>query len=107
MDGYSNAPVPVVCRGDIMAFTTSQRLSVMLLKTAIGYEHGCLSGPNGPFRCPLPVVGHSIHESSRGWRICRLSEDVLILADCFPQTHPKDWWSRFLVHAHGVLLRRL
>jgi hypothetical protein len=36
-----------------------------------------------------------------------LSEDVAVIADCFGQTPPKDWWARLLVHAHGVLLRRL
>ena len=31
----------------------------------------------------------------------------MILVDCLPESKPKDRWSRFLKHMHGILLRRL
>lgn len=94
-------------RDDIVAFQTAQRLLVMLLKTSIGYHNGCLQGPRGPSLCPLPAVGQYIDNGSRGWKIYRVSEDTMLLADSFANARPRDWWSRFLTHAHGVILRRL
>ncbi len=48
-----------------------------------------------------------MEESSLGWKLYRLSEDTMILADCLAESKPKDAWSRFLKHMHGMLLRRL
>lgn len=48
-----------------------------------------------------------MEESALGWKLCRLSEDIMILADCLAESKPKDAWSRLLKHMHGILLRRL
>ena len=106
-DAKYSQKLPMVRRDDILAFQTSQRLHVMLIKTAIIHKNDRLSGPQGPVRCSLPASGHCSYDSSRGLKTCRLSETVMILVDCFAATCPKDRWSRLLAHAHGVLLRRL
>jgi hypothetical protein len=91
----------------MVPFTTGQRLSVMLFKTRVGFCFGCLQGPLGPARCPLPDVGCYIDECRKGWKIYRLSEDMMVLADCFAESSPKGYWGRFIAKTHGVLLRRL
>lgn len=79
----------------------------MLFKTAVGFHFGCLQGSSGPASCPVPEVGYYIDEPECGWKIYRLSEDVMLLSDCFVASAPKDWWARFILRTHGVLLRQL
>lgn len=80
----------------------------MFCKTSIGHEFGCVTGELGPAKLPLPKVGIAIEDSARGWKLCRVSEDIMVLADCLAESRPKDWWSRqILAPMHGVLLRRL
>ena len=79
----------------------------MFCKTSVSYEFGCLTGALGPARLPLPAIGVAIEEPARGWKLCRFSEDIMILADCLAESKPKDRWSRILKRMHGILLRRL
>ena len=79
----------------------------MFIKSSIGHEFGCVTGALGPVRLPLPAVGSAIQDSARGWKLCRLSEDIMILADCLAESKPKDRWLRLMTHMHGILLRRL
>ena len=79
----------------------------MFCKTTVGHEFGCVTGALGPVRLPLPAIGVAIEEPALGWKLCRLSEDIMILADCLAESKPKDTWSRVLKHMHGILLRRL
>jgi hypothetical protein len=104
---YLQQPFSIAERNDMIPFMTRQRLSVMLLKTTISYHFGCLQGPLGPASCPLPELGCYIDEHLYGWRIYRLSEEVVIIADCLAESSPKGWWASFIKRAHGVLLRRL
>jgi hypothetical protein len=95
-------------RESVAAFQTYQRLSSMLFKTTVGYEHGCVSGAAGCCFFALPDVGHSILVPQGGLRVCRPSHQVVVIADCQNLQQPqKNLWSRFIAHAHGVLLRRL
>ena len=79
----------------------------MLIKTAVSYHHGCLQGPLGPAHCQLPDVGCYVDQFDHGWKLFRLTEDTMVLADYAAGTNPKGLLPRFLAHAHGVLLRRL
>lgn len=79
----------------------------MLLKTSVLFGRGRLAGTGEPLRCPLPRVGYAVVDASRGWRVCRLSEDAIILADLFSHTFQTNKWSQFLQHSNGFLLRRL
>ena len=79
----------------------------MFVKTSVSHEHGCVTGPLGPSRLPLPAIGVAIENSELGWKLCRLSEDVMILVDCLAESNPKSRWLRLLKHMHGMLLRRL
>ena len=79
----------------------------MLWKTSIGFHMGCLQGDNGPATCPLPEKGHYADLSDKFWKVYRLSDEIMIIADCFPGSSQKSRWLRFLTRAHGVLLRRL
>ena len=79
----------------------------MLFKTAVGYDLGCVRGRLGPSSLPLPATGTVIDGCTKGWKLYRLSDDIMLLADCLAESRPKDSWSRFLMHSHGVLLRRL
>ena len=79
----------------------------MFGKTSVGYESGCVTGPLGPTRLPLPAIGVSMDAPALGWKLCRLSEDVMILADGLSESCPKDSWSLIQKHMHGILLRRL
>ncbi|MCJ1263868.1 hypothetical protein MMC22_003738 [Lobaria immixta] len=99
--------LPRILRNDIVAFTTGQRLSVMLFKTTIGYHLGCLRGALGPSSCSVPEIGHSVADALHGWKLCRMSDDIMVLVDCFAESPQRTLWSRLLVHMHGVLLRRL
>lgn len=79
----------------------------MFCKTSVGHEFGCVAGGLGPTRLPLPAVGLAIKDSARGWKLCRFSEDIMILIDCLPESKPEDDWSKFMAYMHGILLRRL
>ncbi|KAH8878581.1 hypothetical protein GQ53DRAFT_707067 [Thozetella sp. PMI_491] len=104
---YLNQPFPPAKRDDIVPFTTRQRLSVMLFKTAIGFHFGCLQGASGPATIPLPDVGCYTPKNDQDWKVFRLTEDIMILVDCLAESSPKGYWRRFIARAHGVLLRRL
>ncbi len=82
-------------------------MMVMFCKTSVVYEFGCVEGTLGPVRLPVPAIGIAVEESDLGWKLCRLSEDVMILADCLAESKPKDRWSRLMTHMHGILLRML
>ena len=79
----------------------------MLFKTSVGYHRGCLQGPLGPASCQLPEVGCYIDEFDCGWKLFRVSEGTMVLADYSCARKPQGRWQRFLKHAHGVLLRRI
>ena len=104
---YLNQPFPIAQRNDMIPFTTAQRLSVMLFKTAVGFHFGCLQGSLGAASCPVPEIGCYIDEPVCGWRIYRLSDDMMLLSDCLAESSPKGWWARFILKTHGVLLRQL
>jgi hypothetical protein len=104
---YLNQPFSTAQRKDMIPFTTTQRLSVMLFKTAVGFHFGCLQGSLGPASCPVPEIGCYIDESVCGWRIYRLSDDMMLLSDCLAESSPRGWWARFSLKTHGVLLRQL
>lgn len=106
-DKYLESRFSVAERNNMVPFTTHQRLSVMLFKTGVGFHYGCLQGSVGPARCPQPDVGCHVDEMEQGWKIYRMSEDIMIVADAFAQSHSQNPWSRFIAKAHGVLLRRL
>ena len=91
----------------MIAFTTTQRLSVMLFKTAVGFHFGCLRGLLGPASCPLPEIGFYVNEPEFGWKVYRLSEDMMLLSDCLAESSPKGGWAEFMLMTHGVLLRQL
>lgn len=40
-------------------------------------------------------------------KVCRVNDQTIILADWFRSHEPEGFWSRFLMHAHGILLRRI
>lgn len=97
-------------RNNMKAFKTCQRLSVMFFKTSIGYNFGSLQGSMGPATCTVPEIGCYIDEPMHGWRIYRLSEDVMFIQDClaeFATHHPTSRCGRFIVYTHGILLRQL
>ncbi|KAG8166894.1 hypothetical protein KVR01_002583 [Diaporthe batatas] len=104
---YLDRVYPSAERDDMVTFTTLQRLWVMLFKTSISYHCGCLKGSLGPATVPLPDLGFYADGPSKDWKIYRVSEDVMILADCLDTSTPKNQWGRFISSAHGVLLRRL
>ena len=79
----------------------------MFIKTSISHESGCVAGALGPVRLPLPAVGSAIEDSGLGYKLCRFSEDIMIVADCFAESNPEGAWSRFMTCMHGILLRRL
>lgn len=79
----------------------------MFCKTSVSHKFGGVTGALGPAKLPRPAIGSAIEEPALGWKLCRLSEDVMILADCLAESKPKDRWSRLLKHMHGILLRRL
>jgi hypothetical protein len=94
-------------RESVAAFQTYQRLSSMLFKTTVGYEHGCVSGAAGCCFFALPDVGHSILVPQGGLRICQPSHQMVLIADCQNLQPQTNLWSKFIARAHGVLLRRL
>ena len=98
---------PILARKDIKAFSTAQRLSVMFCKTSVGYEFGCVTGASGPTGLPLPAIGVVLEDSALAWKLCRFSEDVMILVDCHAESKPTSTWSRITSYMHGILLRRL
>ena len=94
-------------RNDMIPFTTAQRLSVMLFKTSVGFHLGCLRGPLGPASVPLPAVGFYVDQPDHGWRIYRLSDEVMILSDRLVESPRDNWYGKLIVKMHGVLLRQL
>jgi len=98
---------PMLSRNSVRAFCTYQRMVVMFIKTSVSYHFGCVTGPLGPSSLPLPAIGTVIEQPELGWRLYRLSEDVMILADCFAESQPGDTWGWVIGHMHGMLLRRL
>ncbi|KFY10978.1 hypothetical protein V491_07387 [Pseudogymnoascus sp. VKM F-3775] len=104
---YLNQSFPIVQRNNMIPFTTAQRLSVMLFKTTVGFHIGCLQGSLGPASCPVPQIGCYIDEPACGLRIYRLSDDIMFLSDCLVQSSASSSWERFILKAHGVLLRQL
>ncbi|KAK5690097.1 hypothetical protein LTR17_026063 [Elasticomyces elasticus] len=106
---YLDKPFPAAQYSNMVAFTTLQRLSVMLCKTRVGFELGSLQGPSGPATCPLPEVKHHSGNVDNGWEVYRYSEDVMLLVDRFAGSEPKgnSKMDRLLASAHGVLLRRM
>lgn len=97
----------VLERDSIIAFTTLQRMSVMLFKTRPGYHLGSVRGAAGPLYVPVPEVGGYIDMTPYGWRVHRLKENVMFIADNLQARPASTPWARFIAHAHGVLLRRL
>ena len=79
----------------------------MFCKTSVGYDFGCVTGAMGAARLPLPAIGAAMEEPALGWKLCRLSRDIMILADCLAESKPKGTWQKILTHTHGILLRRL
>ncbi|KAK6420013.1 hypothetical protein LTR95_016986 [Oleoguttula sp. CCFEE 5521] len=94
-------------RESVVAFTTAQRLAVMLIKSTPGYHRGCLRGPAGPAILPLPAIGSHIEDVASGWCVYRPGADVLVLEDALVREQAKSMWMRFLQYAHGCLLRKL
>ncbi|KAF7718885.1 Uncharacterized protein PECH_000412 [Penicillium ucsense] len=105
--GFEMLRLPVVDRHAVAAFQTLQRLSVMFFKTTPGFDGGSLLGAQGPCKVFIPEVGRCLSENRV--KICRLSDDVIILVDCFHKdSRPAgSIWARFLQHAHGILLHRI
>jgi hypothetical protein len=91
----------------MIPFKTAQRLSVMMFKTGVGFHSGCLQGSLGPASCPVPEIGCYICEPLCGWKIYRLSEDIMLLSDCLAESSPNGWWAKFILKTHGILLRQL
>ncbi|KAI9736467.1 MAG: hypothetical protein M1818_006201 [Claussenomyces sp. TS43310] len=104
---YLNQPFSMAQRNDMIPFTTAQRLWVMLFKTAVGFHYGCLQGSIGPASCPVPEVGRYVDEPVGGWKIYRLSEDIMLLSDCLVESPPRGRWARITLKTHGILLRQL
>jgi len=106
-NAYLDQPFSTPHRNDMIPFTTRQRLSVMLFKTTIGFHLGCLQGLRGPSSCPLPKLGCYVDVHQHGWKLYRVSDDIMLISDCLAQSSPKGWWAHIILRAHGVLLRRL
>jgi hypothetical protein len=114
---------PLLERDRIVSFSSSQRLSVMLYKTTIGYADGSLCGASGPVAITVPKnSGFFIDEAEeRGWRIYRVSPTLIVIEDCVqvmitklreraPTKERRGLvllFTRFIAWTHGVLLRRL
>lgn len=94
-------------RNSMVPFTTKQRLSLMFLKTSVGFHHGCLQGCLGPAWCSIPSTGFYIDDVALGYRVYRLTEAIAIIADQPPRIQPTSRWARFVARAHGVLLRQV
>ncbi|KAF2132425.1 hypothetical protein P153DRAFT_429562 [Dothidotthia symphoricarpi CBS 119687] len=117
------SPPPPLQRQHIISFTTAQRLSVMLYKTTIGYAPGSLCGPFGPTTLTVPrTPGHFVDEAEQyGWRIYRVSPELLVLEDCvqdmvatqmkkastLERRGIRSRYTKFIAWSHGVLLRRV
>ena len=80
----------------------------MFLKTTIGHEYGRSASFSCPAKLPLPAVGVAVEDSTLAWKLCRMSEDVMVLADCLAETNKADdTRSQIRSKMHGILLRRL
>ena len=94
-------------RKNIKAFTIPQRLLVMLLKTAVGYDLGSVNGASDPSYCLAPGLGKSIDSVGGDFKVYRMLEDTIIVADAASRVHRKDLWSSFLQNIQGILLQRI
>ncbi|KAH7133505.1 hypothetical protein EDB81DRAFT_103182 [Dactylonectria macrodidyma] len=93
-------------RKSIMPFSTIQRMSVMFYMTTPGYETGSVRGANGPLIISVPAVGQFV-DRGLGWKVHRISEDAMLVADNLRPNPSKGVWKQFITTAHGILLRRL
>ena len=114
---------PLLNRDRIVAFTSSQRLSVMLYKTAVGHADGSLCGTSGPVTIAVPNDAWFFVDEAeeRGWRVYRVSPTLVAIEDCVQVMITKlrqrtptkkrrglvSLVTRFKAWTHGVLLRRL
>ncbi|KAL0941025.1 uncharacterized protein CTRU02_203788 [Colletotrichum truncatum] len=96
-------------RNSIVPFTSTQRMAVMFFKTTVGHDYGSVRGSMGPGSIPVPRIDNFVDDNtgSGEWRIYRLQEDVMLIADTLRMTDSKGVWKRFISRAHGVFLRRL
>lgn len=104
---YYDASLPTAQRDDIVPFTSMQRLAVMLFKTSVGFHLGGLQGPSGPASCLVPEIGTYVEPTGCGWKMYRLSEDVMVLSDCPQESSHRGLLGRITVKAHGILLKQL
>ncbi|EUC49977.1 hypothetical protein COCMIDRAFT_83437 [Bipolaris oryzae ATCC 44560] len=89
----------------IVPFMSSQRLFVMLYKTAIGHIEGSVCGASGPATMAIPKnPGFFKDEAAQyGWRVYRVSPTYVFIEDCGMAAR----YTKFISWSHGVLLRRL
>ena len=93
-------------RRSIVAFSTIQRMSVMFFKTTPGHESGSVRGTQGSLMIPVPALDTFV-DSGVGWKMYRISEDMMLIADNIQPTPSSGVWKRFIAKAHGVLLKQL
>ncbi|KAK1489739.1 hypothetical protein CCUS01_14683 [Colletotrichum cuscutae] len=100
---------PRLERSSIVPFTTAQRMSVMLIKTTVGHDFGSVRGSKGPGSIPVPPIGFFTNDNvgSGDWRVYRLQDDVMLIADNLRATYPKEWWKRLIKKMHGIFLKQL
>ncbi|EMD87824.1 hypothetical protein COCC4DRAFT_199973 [Bipolaris maydis ATCC 48331] len=107
----------------IVPFMSSQRLMVMLYKTAIGHIEGSVCGASGPATMAIPKYpGFFKDEAAQyGWRVYRVSPTYVFIEDCGQtmvtetmkraptkeRTGMAARYTKFISWSHGVLLRRL
>ncbi|KAI3528333.1 hypothetical protein CSPX01_16298 [Colletotrichum filicis] len=84
-------------------------MSVMLIKTTVGHDFGSVRGSKGPGSIPVPPIGFFTNDNvgSGDWRVYRLQEDVMLIADNLRATYPKEWWKRLIKKMHGIFLKQL
>ncbi|KAH9897191.1 hypothetical protein F4778DRAFT_247226 [Xylariomycetidae sp. FL2044] len=98
--------LPLLSRNSIQAFTTAQRMSVMLFKTTVAYDGGSVRGSRGPAAIPVPPVGCFTEDPDAGqWRVYRVRSDVMVVEDCLRETSPGSALGGFIRTTHGILLR--
>lgn len=79
----------------------------MFLKTWPGHHLGSVRGHHGPLLIPVPATGQYIDMTPHGWQIYRLSDYTIVIADNLQPPKSSGAWTRFIYHAHGVILRQL
>ncbi|OHE97272.1 hypothetical protein CORC01_07526 [Colletotrichum orchidophilum] len=96
-------------RSSIVPFTTAQRMSVMLIKTTVGHDFGSVRGSKGPGSIPVPPAGFFANDDagSGDWRIYRVRDDIMLIADSLCSTDPKERWKRLIKNMHGIFLKQL